>query len=192
MISQTCPRCGGEGQVITRPCKKCKGRRIVPSQQELEVHIPAGVDTGVRLRLSDEGEAHETSGLRGDLYVQIVVEEDETFERDGLDLYTRVYVPYPLAVMGGEVEVPLIESTKTIKVPSHMKTPYLKVLKAEGVKDLHRNRRGNLLVEFHIETPEDLDLESKELIKKLSKTLKPSKVKKPASKKRSGFFRNFN
>lgn len=189
MIQQTCPNCHGQGKVIMSPCKKCKGSARIKEKASIEVNVPAGVDTGVRLRISHEGELGERGSKRGDLYVEVQVEPDEVFERDGVDLYTRVYVPYPTAVFGGEVEVPLIESTTTIKVPSHMQTPHRATLRGEGVKDLRRNKRGDLIVEMHIDVPEKLSAKAKDLLHDLQKELTHDEaLAGKKEKKKKGFF----
>jgi len=168
VFSQTCPQCAGSGKIIKNPCRECRSQGKVQEQAKVEVKIPAGVDSGVRLRLQGEGELSPSGKARGDLFVEIQVKSDPVFERDGMDLYTRSYVPYPIAVLGGEVSVPLIEGTKKVKIPSKMKSPHRATLKNEGVKDLHSLRRGDLIVELHIETPEDLSREAKDLIQKLN------------------------
>lgn len=174
MISQPCPICQGQGQVIDDPCMTCRGRKKTKKKQQLEVQIPPGVDTGVRLRLSEEGEAGDDFNSRGDLFVEINVKPDADFERDGVDLYSRVYVPYPIAVLGGEVEVALLEGTKKVKIPSRMRSPHKMVLKGEGVSDLHRRGRGNLIIEMHIATPESLTKESEDLLRQFHQSLMQS------------------
>src|SRR5690606_30269267 len=122
-------------------------------------------------RMANEGELGPKGSARGDLFVEMIVEADEIFERDGTDLYAQVYVPFPTAVLGGEIEVPLIEGTKVVKVPAGMKAPYRTQLRGEGVKDLRRNRRGDLIVEMHIETPAKISAEAKQLIESLKQEL---------------------
>lgn len=192
MISQTCPNCHGQGKVITNPCKKCKGQGRSKSKANIEVNVPAGVDTGVRLRISHEGELGERGSRRGDLYVEVHVQADDTFERDGVDLYTRVFVPYPTAVFGGEIEIPLIEGASSIKVPAHMQSPHRMTVKGEGVKDLRRNKRGDLIVEMHIEVPEKLSARAKELLHDLQKEFEDHQAAhspdEKAKKKKKSFF----
>jgi len=185
MISQPCPACQGQGQVIEDPCSDCRGRKTTRKKQELEVQIPPGVDTGIRLRLSEEGEMGDDPSQRGDLFVEINVQSDPDFERDGSDLYSRAYVPYPIAVFGGDLEIPLLEGTKKVKVPAKMKAPHRLVLRGEGVADLHRRGRGDLIVEMHIATPEKLSQESEELLRKFQESLDPE-VKQTASKDPAG------
>ncbi|MDB5037015.1 MAG: dnaJ [Bacteriovoracaceae bacterium] len=191
IMSQTCPQCGGEGKIIKYPCKDCKGKGQKAGKHKVEVKVPAGVDTGVRLRLSHEGDLSPNGREPGDLYVELTVKPDEVFERDGVDLYTKVYIPYPIAMLGGEAEIPLIEGSKTIKVPHLMHSPHRIVLKHEGVKDLRRNHRGDLIVEMHIDTPTELSSKAKELIEQLKTELETHTKKEDDTskkKKKKGLF----
>jgi molecular chaperone DnaJ len=191
MISQTCPNCRGQGKIIRDPCKKCRGEGRTNGKASIDVNVPAGVDTGVRLRISHEGELGSRGSHRGDLYVEVHVQSDEVFERDGVDLYTRVFVPYPTAVFGGEIEVPLIESTKSVKVPAHMQSPHRATIKGEGVKDLRRNKRGDLIIEMHIDVPEKISPRAKELLHELEtefKTQSASHSGEKSKKKKKGIF----
>jgi molecular chaperone DnaJ len=194
VISQNCSVCSGEGVLIKKPCKTCHGEGLQKDEVEIEVNIPAGVDTGVRLRLSGEGEVDRRTAKRGDLYVELEVEEDEIFERDGADLYLRVYVPYPIAVLGGEVEVPLLEGTKKISVPKGMTPPTVISLKGEGLADLRSNRhRGQLHIELQVEVPHEPSARVKEILKDLHSELENSDSGKSSKKsgdkkKKKGFF----
>ena len=187
MISQTCPYCHGQGKVIKTPCGDCKGKGVEGVSKEIEVQIPAGVDTGLRLRLIGEGQ-YAAGAERGDLFVEIHVKPDEHFERDGVDLYSRVYVPYPVACLGGEVQVALIEGAKTVSIPKLMHSPHRMILKGEGVKDLRKNKRGDLILECHIETPDELTSEIKEQLQKLSELMKSQTDHSKKKKKKSGLF----
>lgn len=187
MISQTCPQCGGQGSIIKTPCGKCHGRRVVEKNRELDVSIPAGVDTGVRLRISEEGELSEDGRHRGDLFVELTVLPHEDFERDGSDLYTRVFVPFPTACLGGEIEVNLIEGVTTVEVPKLMESPHRVTLKGEGVKDLRGRKKGDLIVEMHIATPDSLSAEARDLIHKLQDVLAEAHDNKKKSKKKKWF-----
>jgi len=183
VVSQTCPTCYGQGEVIKTPCSSCRGEKIQKRERKIDVQVPAGVDTGVRLRITGEGELGNR-GKRGDLFVELHVKADPVFERDGVDLYTRVYVSYPTAVLGGEAIVPLIEGEKSVHIPKLMKAPHRVVLKGEGVQDLRKRKRGDLIAEFQIGTPEEVSSEAKELLEKLRECLEPKKK----SKSKKGFF----
>jgi molecular chaperone DnaJ len=193
VIQQGCPTCGGQGSIIRHPCKTCQGARRVRRTQKLEVNIPAGVDTGVRLRLSDEGEASPMGGSRGDLFVEMRVQSDPDFERDGSDLYSRAYVPFPTAVLGGEISVKTLESEKKIKVPSGFQSPHRVTLKGEGIQELRRQRRGDLIVELHIENPREISSEARALIEDLDQALQgqTSSGKGSTKKKKKGLFQSF-
>lgn len=189
VMSQTCPQCGGEGQRIKHPCKKCHGKGQRKSTHKIDVQVPSGVDTGVRLRMANEGDLPPRGRVPGDLYVEIVVKPDEIFERDGNDLYTQVYVDFPTAALGGEIEIPLIEGSKFIKVPHSMPSPHKVVLKHEGVKDLRRNHRGDLIAELHIESPSELSTKARDLIEALREEIgKSTPASKSKKKKKRGVF----
>lgn len=173
VMQQTCPQCRGEGQNITHPCDSCDGLGLLEKDVELEVNVPAGVDTGLRLRLSQEGEAI-SKGVRGDLFVEIQVAADEVFERDGADLYIKKHISYKDAVLGGKIEIPLIEGTKMIRVPSGLKTPHVEIVRNQGVADIRTGQRGHLVVEIHIETPKKLSKKAKKLLEELQEELAAS------------------
>lgn len=185
MISQTCPQCRGEGQLISDPCPSCHGNKLAPQEQEIEVKIPPGVDTGVRLRLSEEGEP-APGGDRGDLYIDIEVLEDEFFERDGSDLYTKLYVPYPVAALGGSITAPLIEGQEEIKIPKGMPSPYIHKISKQGVPNIRTHKRGDLYVEMHIESPTKLSGRAKELIEELHSELSKKATPQANKKKKRG------
>jgi molecular chaperone DnaJ len=189
VMTQNCHVCGGEGRVIKKVCKTCKGSGLQEHKVRLEVQVPAGVDSGMRLRMSGEGELDRKSKKRGDLYVELEVEADELFERDGADLYLRVYVPYPIAVLGGDVEIPLLEGTKKIHIAKGLTSPHTLSLKSEGLAQLRGGGRGMLYVECQIETPNELSAKAKELIRELHEELGGNAVsKKSTTKKKKSFF----
>lgn len=190
VMTQDCHVCAGEGRVIKKPCKTCRGSGLEEMATSLDVQIPAGVDTGVRLRMTGEGELDLKSKKRGDLYVELEVEEDELFDRDGADLYLRVYVPYPIAVLGGDVEIPLLEGSKKVHIPKGMRSPHSLSIKGEGLAQLRGSGRGQLFVECQIETPEELSSRAKDLIRELHTELGGGATshKSTAKKKKKGFF----
>ncbi len=191
ILSQTCPQCRGQGHHIKHVCKDCHGGGIKKEMQSLDITIPPGVDTGIRLKLQNEGSAAQGSRQRGDLFVEISVKPDEIFERDGSDLYVKVKVPYSTAVLGGDIEVPLIEGTKKVHLPAHTQTPHTMVLKNEGVKDIRRHQRGNIIAEIIVETPKNISPRTKELLKELAQELNPHVTEtkeKEKKKKKRGFF----
>lgn len=156
-VRQTCPTCGGEGSVIEKPCRKCGGSGQVATPAHISLKIPAGVDSGSRLRLTGKGASGLRGGENGDLYVLIGVKESEIFERDGLDLYVDVPVSPVLAALGGSIEVPTPEGAAQLKIPAG--TPNGKVfrLRGKGVPNLRGGFSGDLDARIVFEVPANLD-----------------------------------
>lgn len=173
VIAQDCPRCAGEGQWIRHPCSDCRGLGLQEKEVELDLKIPAGVDTGMRLRMESEGEAGDSGARRGDLYVEIQVAEDPVFERDGADLFTRVYVPYPDLLLNREIEVEMLSGEKKkVKLPSEIQFPYVHRVRNEGIVELRSHRRGDLHIELQLELPKKISKKAKELLRELQEELK--------------------
>lgn len=166
-VQQTCPRCHGAGQVIKEPCNKCCGRGRVEENKTLSVKIPAGVDTGDRIRLSGEGEAGERGGPRGDLYVQISVKSHPIFERDNADLLCQVPINVVSASMGGELEVPTLSGRVKLKIPPGTQSEKVFRLRGKGIKPVRGGTVGDLLCKVRVETPVNLTLEQKKLFEQL-------------------------
>jgi molecular chaperone DnaJ len=175
-IERTCPRCGGQGQMITDPCQTCHGNGMVRKHRTLQVRIPPGVDDGARIRLSGEGDAGGKGGPRGDLYIFLSVKPHELFERDGLDLLCTVPVAMSTAALGGEIEAPCLKETAncearmTVKVPEGAQTGRTIRLKGKGMPSLRSRERGDLVVELFVETPTKLTARQKELMRELADT----------------------
>ena len=173
-IERTCPRCGGQGRMITDPCAACHGNGMVRKQRTLQVRIPPGVDDGARIRLSGEGDAGGHNGPRGDLYIFLSVKPHDLFERDGLDLHCTLPVPMCTAALGGEIEAPCLMETAacecrvTVKVPEGAQTGRTVRLKGKGMPSLRSRERGDLVVEFYVETPTKLTARQKELMAELA------------------------
>jgi molecular chaperone DnaJ len=170
-VQQTCPTCHGTGQQIKDPCRTCNGQGRVQETKTLSVKIPPGVDTGDRIRLAGEGEAGESGGPPGDLYVQIAVKEHPIFTRDGANLYCEVPISFPAACLGGDLEVPTLDGKVVLKIPPETQTGRLFRLRSKGVKPVRGGPQGDLLCRVRIETPVNLDKEQLELIKKLDESL---------------------
>ena len=141
-ISTTCPQCRGQGSIITTPCKECSGGGKVRIAKTVQLKIPAGVETGSRLRLRGEGEEGEHGGPNGDLYVFIEVEPHEIFERNGDDVYCRVPITFVQAALGGSVEAPTLTGTEKLKIPRGTPTGKIFRLKGKGIAHLARIRKG--------------------------------------------------
>ena len=170
-VQQTCPTCRGTGQQVKDPCRPCNGQGRVQETKTLSVKIPAGVDSGDRIRLGGEGEAGEGGGPAGDLYVQISVKEHPIFTRDGANLYCEVPISFPTACLGGDLEVPTLDGKVVLKIPSETQTGRLFRLRSKGVKPVRGGAQGDLLCRVRVETPIHLNKEQLELIKKLDESL---------------------
>lgn len=168
-ISRTCGRCGGKGQIIGDPCKRCKGSGFVSIMKTLSVKVPAGVETGSRLRLRGEGERGHNGGPPGDLYIYITVEEHPVFKRINNDIICELPITFPQAVLGAEIEVPTLEGTTKLKIPPGTSSGTEFVLKGKGIQKLHGHSRGNQIVRVYIDVPKKLTPRQKELIEELAK-----------------------
>lgn len=169
-VQQTCPSCNGSGKTIKAPCNSCHGQGRKNKTKKLNVKIPAGVDTGDRIRLSGEGQAGERGAGSGDLYVEVHVKQHHIFERDGNNLYCEVPVSFAMAALGGEIEVPTLDGRVNLKVPSETQTGRMFRMRGKGVKGVRSNATGDLLVKLTVETPINLSNRQKELLKELEDT----------------------
>jgi molecular chaperone DnaJ len=164
-VERTCPTCGGAGQIVKNPCKACGGAGRVEKDRTLSVNIPAGVETGTRIRLAGEGEAGQRGGPTGDLYIFIEVKEHAIFQRDGVHLYCRVPVSIATAALGGEVEVPTIDGGRSkVKVPAGSQTGKQMRLRGKGMPALRGGGTGDMLIEMAVETPVNLTARQRELL----------------------------
>ena len=170
-IQQTCPRCHGSGSVISDPCSNCNGQGRVKEQRKLSVKVPAGVDSGDRIRLAGEGEAGPMGGPSGDLYVEIVVRPHPVFNREGADLICEVPVSLLSAALGGELEVPTLDGRVVLKIPPETQTGRVLRLRSKGVKPVRGGAPGDLLCRIVVETPVNLTRDQKDLLRKLNASL---------------------
>ncbi len=171
-VQQPCSRCKGRGVLIETPCDHCYGHGRVRKSRTLQVKIPAGVDTGDRIRLSGEGEAGRNGGPAGDLYVEVMVRKHEIFERDNADLSCEVPITFTTAALGGEVEVPTLQGSAKIKVPAETQSGRVFRLREQGVTPVRGGGRGDLYCRVVIETPVNLSSEQKDLLRQFDATLK--------------------
>lgn len=171
-IQQPCPRCHGSGSIISDPCSKCHGQGRVEERRNLSVKVPAGVDSGDRIRLAGEGEAGPLGGPAGDLYVEIAVRPHALFTREGADLICEVPVSFMTAVLGGELEVPTLDGRVVLKIPPETQAGKTLRLRNRGVKPVRGGAVGDLLCRIEVETPVNLSREQKELLKKLDTALR--------------------
>ena len=170
-VQQTCPRCKGRGNVVTDPCRGCAGQGRVRETRKLSVKVPAGVDTGDRIRLPGEGEAGRQGGPQGDLYVEIAVREHPIFERDGAHLSCEVPINFATAALGGTLEVPTLEGHASIKVPAETQSGRVFRLRGKGVTPVRGGATGDLFCRVVVETPVDLNAEQKQLLRDFEASL---------------------
>ena len=171
-VSTTCPRCNGAGQVITDPCNDCHGEGLINRNKKVSIRIPAGVDTGSRMRLSGEGEGGRRGGPSGDLYVVIHVDEHEHFQRDGQTIYLRLPVSMVRAALGCEADVPTIHGSAKLKIPAGAQSGERFTLRGEGVPSLRGSGKGDMVVEIQVQTPTKLTKEQKELLREFDELSK--------------------
>jgi len=168
-VSRTCSACRGAGQVINSPCETCRGSGRVEHEKSIEVKIPAGVETGSRLRLQAEGEAGTYGGPAGDLYVVIHVGEHEQFERQGNNLYSAVPITFAQAALGSEVRVPTLNGEESLKVPAGTQTGTVFRVRGQGMPVLGGRGKGDLFVSVSVITPTSLTREQRKLLEQLAK-----------------------
>ena len=165
-VERACPTCNGQGQIVKNPCKSCGGAGRIERERLLSVNIPAGVETGTRIRLASEGEAGMRGGPSGDLYIFIEVKDHPIFQRDGVNLFCRVPVSITTAALGGEVEVPTIDGGKSrVKVPQGAQTGKQMRLRAKGMPALRGGGVGDMLIELAVETPVNLTSRQRDLLR---------------------------
>ncbi|TDX24663.1 molecular chaperone DnaJ [Modicisalibacter xianhensis] len=184
-VQQTCPTCHGRGEVIKVPCRECRGEGRVRETRTLSVKIPAGVDTGDRIRLNNEGEAGANGGPPGDLYVQVAIKSHPIFERDGRHLHCEVPINFIDAALGGELEVPTLEGRVKLKIPPETQTGKLFRLRGKGVKPVRGGPPGDLLCKVVLETPVNLTEHQKDLLRQFQDSLGNSNTHSP---KKDGWF----
>jgi len=171
-VQQTCPQCRGKGKMISDPCGDCHGQGRKQEQKTLSVKVPAGVDTGDRIRLAGEGEAGEHGAPPGDLYVQMHVKPHDIFARDDNDLHCEMPISIGTAALGGEIEVPTLNGRLRLKIPAETQTGKLFRMRGKGVKPVRGGMTGDLLCRVNVETPVKLSNKQKNLIKEFEKSIK--------------------
>lgn len=177
-VQQTCPACRGKGKVITNPCPSCRGQGRTKKEKTLSVKIPAGVDTGDKIRLSGEGDASDSGGPPGDLYVAIVVKSHPIFQRDGADLLCTVPINFATAAVGGELEVPTLDARVNLKIPAGTQTEKTFRLRGKGVKPVRGGAVGDLLAKVRIETPVNLTSSQRDLLMQFHESISGDNAQK--------------
>ncbi|MGL6154864.1 MAG: molecular chaperone DnaJ [Cetobacterium sp.] len=175
---QECDNCHGKGEVPEKKCKKCGGTGIAAETVERKIKIPAGIDDGQRLRISGLGNASHEGGPNGDLYIYITIKHHPFFERRGDDIICEVPISYATATLGGEVEIPTLDSKKNMKVPAGTQNGKLFKLRGEGISNPRMGGKGDLIVKIEVEVPTGLTSEQQELLKKFDASLSNKNYKK--------------
>jgi len=170
-VQQTCPKCKGEGKVISSPCGECTGAGRVKKRKKLTVKIPAGVDEADRIRLSGEGEAGRNGGPSGDLFVDIVLHDHPIFTRESQDLHCNIPISFATAVLGDQIQVPTLEGHLSLKIPPETQSGKIFRLRGKGVKSLRSSAVGDIYCHVHVETPVNLTETQKEMLKKFDQSL---------------------
>lgn len=167
-VMRTCSNCQGKGQIVRTPCKTCRGNGRVEKEKNIEIKIPAGVDTGSRLRVNGEGEAGIGGGPSGDLYIVLHIAEHASFERQGADLYSAVPISFAQAALGADITVKTLDSEENIKIPAGTQTGTVFTIKGKGMPNLGGRGHGDLFVAVTLVTPKSLTKEQRNLLEQLA------------------------
>jgi len=167
-ISRTCAHCSGRGTLVKAPCKTCRGEGRVQKKHRLSLSIPAGVHTGTRLRVSGEGEAGVRGGERGDLFVVVHVRPHELFERREDDIICEVPISFPVATLGGEVDIPTLNGKVKLKIPVGTQSGKTFRLRGKGIPNIQGYGRGDQLIQINVETPTKLNVDQKDMLRKFA------------------------
>jgi molecular chaperone DnaJ len=190
-VERTCPTCQGEGQTISDPCKSCKGVGAVRKEKTLSVNVPAGVEDGMRIRLSGEGEAGVRGAPPGDLYIHVDILSHALFQREGANTFSQVPIPMTIAALGGNVEVPSIDGGRAkVTIPVGTQSGHRLRLRGKGMSVLNEARRGDMYIEIQVETPVNLNREQREKLKAFQDSLgtNAKRGEKSTSPESEGFF----
>jgi molecular chaperone DnaJ len=164
-IERTCPSCQGRGEIINDPCDSCRGSGRAVKERTLSVNIPAGVEDGTRIRLAGEGEAGLRGGPAGDLYIFLAIKPHEFFQRDGADIFCRVPISMTTAALGGNIDVPTVDGSKTrVKVPEGTESGKQFRLKGKGMPVLRSKTVGDMYIQVEVETPKNLTRKQRDLL----------------------------
>jgi molecular chaperone DnaJ len=187
-VEQTCPTCQGSGKVIKDPCDSCHGHGVKQKDKTLKVSIPAGIESGRRIRLTGEGEAGRLGGGKGDLYVLVNIKNHAFFRREEADLSCRVPIKMTTAALGGDMEVPTIDGKRmSVKIPAGSQAGQQLRIKGKGMSILRSESRGDMYIELQVETPVNLNKKQQDILKQLDESL-GGKTSSKHSPESSGFF----
>ncbi|MFN0140552.1 MAG: molecular chaperone DnaJ [Pyrinomonadaceae bacterium] len=167
-VMRTCSNCQGKGQIVRTPCRTCRGNGRVEKERTIEIKIPAGVDTGSRLRVNGEGEAGIGGGPSGDLYIVLHIAEHASFERQGADLYSAVPISFAQAALGADITVKTLDSEENVKIPAGTQTGTVFTIKGKGMPNLGGRGHGDLFVAVTLVTPKSLTKEQRNLLEQLA------------------------
>ena len=187
-ISSTCSKCRGEGKIISKPCKPCRGTGIISRVKKLKVKIPAGVDSGSTMRISGEGDIGEYGGPPGDLYVVIEVKTHELFARQGDDLYFELPISFTHAALGATVKVPTLEAEQEIEIKPGTQPGDILTVRGKGIKHLRGSGSGDLKIIFRVVIPTKLTKDQAELLKQFAATMKDDNAELGKGKKKFSLF----
>ncbi len=174
-VARTCPQCHGTGRTISKPCQTCRGVGRVTRDRKITVKIPAGIATGQQLRLQGEGEAGSAGGPPGSLFVVVHVHEHEFFRRDGLNLFCEIPVNFTTLSLGGEVQVPTLDGSESVKVPEGTQTGTTLRLRGKGMPDVNGRGKGDLFATVQGQTPKKLTKDQRHLLEQLAQVLPKEK-----------------
>lgn len=167
--TRTCPQCQGRGKIVTEPCKKCRGEGRVSKKEKIKVKIPAGIDTGVRIRVPGKGEAGKHGGATGDLYVQIKVKAHPVFERHNHDIFLQLPISFTQAALGCEIELPTLDGKDKVKIAPGTQNNSTITLKGKGIPYMRGRGRGNQIINVIVDTPTYLTEKQRELLREFAK-----------------------
>ncbi|MDR1758080.1 MAG: molecular chaperone DnaJ [Bacteroidales bacterium] len=165
-----CDRCHGTGEIVSTPCKACKGNGIVRGEEVVSVHIPAGMEQGMQLTLQGKGNAPHNGGINGDLFVVVEEIEHDIFDRDGNNIYLNHDISFPQAALGAKIEIPTLEGRVKIKIEPGTRSGQVLRVQGKGIPDLRRQIKGDLIVQINVWTPKHLSKEEKTILEKLEQS----------------------
>jgi molecular chaperone DnaJ len=171
-ISTTCGQCLGEGNIISHPCKECRGHGRIRKNKKIQINIPPGIDTGSKLRIRGEGEEGERGGPPGDLFVFLYVESHDFFSREGDDIICQIPISFPQAVLGTEIEVPTLDGKRILIIPKGTESGEILRIKGEGFTKLRGHGRGDQLIQVIVKTPKNLSKRQEEILKEFEEISK--------------------
>jgi molecular chaperone DnaJ len=174
-VARTCPKCNGSGAIIAKPCQECRGIGRISKDRKITVKIPAGIADGQQLRLQGEGEAGGPGAPAGHLYVVVHVQEHEFFRRDGVNLFCEVPVNFTTLALGGEITVPTLDGSESVKIPEGSQTGTTLRLRGKGMPDLSGRGRGDLFATVQVQTPKKLTKEQRHILEQLARVLPKEK-----------------